>query len=120
MTYITDLDSHYQPSLVEGLDYNLLNALMPENWGWRPVTAKKRHDDLFGDEVRGGHTYYVRRAGAGFAEVLKLSQGSMDRVLVATFFGNHGLRDAAEAEMRRREAKLMEEMRAAVANSSEA
>lgn len=114
MAYPTDLDSHYRPDLAKGLDFNLLNAFLAEEVGWRPVSANKAHEDLFGDWVRSGDTYYSRRAGGGFGDLLKLSQASMDRVLVSTFFANEGLRDFAVKEMKRRKAAMMEKMREAI------
>jgi len=114
MAYPTDLDSHYHPDLAKGLDFNLLNACLAEGVTWRPVTANKAQEDLFGDWVQSGDTYYSRRAGGGFADVLKLSQASMDRVLVATFFANKGLRDFALEEMERRKTATMDKMREAM------
>ncbi len=114
MPYVTDIESHFQPNLVKGLDYRLLNAFLPEQLGWRRVQATKRHEDLFGDVVQSGQDYYVRRAGGGFADSLKLSQPSMDRVLVATFFFNSGWREWAEAEMARREAAMTVAVREAL------
>lgn len=114
MPYTTDIDSHYQPRLAKGLDYQLLNAFLPEQRGWRRVQANKRHEDLFGDVVLAGHFYYVRQAGPGFADALKASQPSMDRLLVATFFENLGMKQVAEAEIARREAALTQGAREAV------
>jgi hypothetical protein len=115
MTYKpTGPDSEYQPHLVEGLDFHHLNAFLPEVRGWRRIKARTAHEDLFGDEVRAGEEYYSRQAGMGFGDVLKLSQASMDRLLVAVFFANDGLRKIAAGETERRKAMLMEEMMSVV------
>lgn len=114
MAYSTDLDSEYQPALAKGLSFELLNALLPEPRGWRRVAARKAHEDLFGDWVREGHDYFVRDSGPAFGDVTKLSQASMDRVLVSVFFANEGLRDFAAKEMERRKAAMMAEMQASI------
>lgn len=114
MPYTTDLDSHYQPALAKGLSFELLNALVPPPCGWQARCAQRRHEDLFGDVVQAGQTYYTRQAGPGYSEVLKLSQASMDRLLVALFFGNDGLHQMVKAEAARREHSSLADMRAAM------
>lgn len=106
MTYVTDIDSHYQPRLAEGLDVALLNALLPEHCGWERKNANKRHEDLFGDEVQPGQDYYVRQVEGGFGSVFKLSRPSLDRLLVALFFSSGGLYELAAKEAERRKEAL--------------
>jgi len=33
-----DDESHYQPNLLKGLDYTLLNAFLHEQLAWKPVS----------------------------------------------------------------------------------
>lgn len=93
----------------------MINAIMyPRHRGWERVRANKAHIDLFGREVRPGHIHFVRKVGAGFADIERMSEDSMNRLLDALFLGN-----PAMAELARRQAVVeaeawQAELRAAV------
>lgn len=72
-----------------------LNALSPEWSGWRHVTARKEHEDLFGEAIGRSEVYFQRQIGVAWGDSLKLSRLSMERLLYAVFAGNQLLADLA-------------------------
>jgi hypothetical protein len=63
-----------------------LNALSGPVWHWQRTEAIKDHTDEFGEQIKKGDAYYKRRHGAGFDAMLKLSRGSMDKLLLAVIY----------------------------------
>ena len=56
----------------------------PEMPGFKWTTARKEHEDLFGDIIRPNEDYLKReRLGLGWGQEIKLSVRSMDKLLLA-------------------------------------
>ena len=67
--------------LLQGLNGALGQAEMPV-FQW--TTARKQHEDLFGDIIQIGEEYLRRtRPGLGWDQEIKLSIRSMDRLILA-------------------------------------
>jgi hypothetical protein len=79
-----------------------LNTLFPESAPWRPIKARREHNDLFGNVIGDGDVYYGRQVGAGWDDAIRLSRVSMDTLLYALFTRNPGLREAADEVVRLR------------------
>lgn len=85
-----------------------LNALYSKMSPWRKTQARKKHEDLFGETIENGEVYFKREDGPAFDDVIKLSQLSMERLLLALFSGNYGLEESAQHVHEQREQELRE------------
>jgi hypothetical protein len=63
-----------------------LNALSGPAWHWQRTEAITDHIDEFGDQIKKGDAYYKRSHGGAFDATLKMSRGSMDKLLYAVIF----------------------------------
>jgi len=73
-----------------------LNLFYTDFSPWRPTSARKHHQDLFGEEICEGETYYERHAGAAFHDVIKLSALSMGRLVYCLTYCNYRFDDLAQ------------------------
>jgi hypothetical protein len=74
---------------------DLLNALNTEYSQWQYTTARKNHQDIFGDLIKESETYFKRSNGPAFDNVIKISQRSMDRLIYVLFSYNPRLDEVA-------------------------
>lgn len=66
----------------------LLNTLYHPWYGWRLVSARKDHHDLFGDQISERELYYKRRYHPAWDAVVKVSRRSMDALIYCLFGTN--------------------------------
>jgi hypothetical protein len=85
-----------------------LNALTPFAFPWQPTTARKAHEDHFGEAIQDGEVYFKRQVGAGWSDAIKLSRLSMERMLDALFSANPGLEGIAERIHEARQEEMRE------------
>ena len=85
-----------------------LNALYSDFYQWRFTTARKKHQDEFGDEIAEGEVYFKREYGSAWDEVLKLSRGSMEKMLYCVFNGNFRLEKICEELVKEKRKRLIE------------
>lgn len=88
-----------------------LNGLNPSVFPWKWTTARKEHEDLFGETIRNGEVYFKREIGVGWGDAIKLSRLSMERMLYALFSANPGLEGLAEEICEARLKELQETYR---------
>ena len=69
------------------LSYNL-NLFCPDFSPWRPTTAHKSHEDLFGQKIKPSETYYKREAGIAVDDIIKLSKRPMGRFVYSLSYCN--------------------------------
>ena len=85
-----------------------LNALNHPTFPWQWTQARKEHEDLFGETIQDGETYFKREIGAAWDSVIKLSRLSMERLLYALFSANLGLQEVGEEIAQQRQEELLE------------
>jgi hypothetical protein len=85
------------------------NALFGGWNEWRPTSARKEHQDLFGEVICDGEIYYKRQMGPAWDDVIKLSRLSMERLLYAVFYGNSRLENIAARIEQAEQSRLQEE-----------
>lgn len=83
---------------VEELDAEVekLNGLFPESFGWRPVLARKEHQDEHGVKIEPGQWYYQREGGAFDFHPVRYSATSMERLILTLFADNPILREVSQ------------------------
>ena len=86
-----------------------LNALYPALDRWKFTTARKAHEDEFGDSIQEGATYFKRQYDVAWDAVLKLSRNSMEMLLFCIFNGNFQLQKHCEELVKEEREKLAEE-----------
>ncbi|MHB8858642.1 MAG: hypothetical protein ACYC6Z_04040 [Thermoleophilia bacterium] len=72
-----------------------LNAVTSPVFRWCETKARKRHADLFSEEIQNGEIYYQRKNGMDWGDAIKLSRLSMERFLYAAFSFNPILENIA-------------------------
>lgn len=72
-----------------------LNAFTSTMFPWRLVQARKQHEDIFGETIKDREMYFKIEAGQAFDNVIKVSQGSMDKLVFVLFRTSPMLEDLA-------------------------
>ena len=62
-----------------------LNACYPDYFHWAKKKAQKVHTDMYRQKINIGEHYYRSKIDNNFSNDLKLSEGSMERMLYAIF-----------------------------------
>ena len=91
-----------------GESVEILNALLPDGYGWRLTQARKNHEDEHGVKIGRNESYYKRRYNGAYSAVLKYSFLSMDRHVFAIFAGNHGLTKALRKQIEEHRARVIQ------------
>ena len=85
----------------------LLDAFASDYSRWHLTTARKRHEDIFGEIIKPGEDYYKSQRAGGFHEVIKLSSLSMERLCFVLFESTFTLKPIAEHILKQRQDAFM-------------
>lgn len=61
--------------------FKRLTALQGQWPAWEAPEARKEHEDAFGVTIKRGETYFKKQVGSPFADPVKLSRSSMEKLL---------------------------------------
>lgn len=77
-------------------DVRRLNALLGSYSAFVETTARKEHEDEFGNKINEGELYFKRQVGEGYHQVVKISKNSMNQIIEIIFGRSQHLVDLAD------------------------
>jgi hypothetical protein len=70
--------------------------------------ARKEHQDLFGEVIKPGEHYFKYRRGPAFADVIKLSASSVEKLCFALFESAVFLQPMADRVLEQRQTRMFD------------